>query len=273
MLIFLPLVWFYLIKHFKVDGNLNKDQTIIKDELAALGKMSQGEKGVMYVFILAIFGWVFREGFVFGQTVIPGWGSLFGLDDFIHDSTVAMICALLLFMLPASKNKRLIDWKEAGQIPWGVVMIVGGGYAVADGFKSTGLADWLGNQLVFIHSYPPLIVLLIVVTFILFFTEVNSNTATVNIFLPVLASLAVAANTNPLLLMIPATVAASFAFMMPAGTGPNTVIFASERITVADMAKCGLWLKLISLVLLTLILYFIVMPWLNLETTLPIWAR
>ena len=273
MLIFLPLVWFYLIKHFKVDGNLNKDQTIIKDELVALGKMSQGEKGVMYVFILAIFGWVFREGFVFGQTVIPGWGSLFGLDDFIHDSTVAMICALLLFMLPASKNKRLIDWKEAGQIPWGVVMIVGGGYAVADGFKSTGLADWLGNQLVFIHSYPPLIVLLIVVTFILFFTEVNSNTATVNIFLPVLASLAVAANTNPLLLMIPATVAASFAFMMPAGTGPNTVIFASERITVADMAKCGLWLKLISLILLTLILYFIVMPWLNLETALPIWAR
>lgn len=273
MLIFLPLVWYYLIKYFKVEGNLSKDQTLIKDELSALGRMSKGEKGVMFVFILAIFGWVFREGFVFGQIVIPGWGSLLGLDEFIHDSAVAMFCAILLFILPASKNRRLIDWKEASQIPWGVVMIVGGGYAVADGFKSTGLADWLGYQLVFIHNYPSLMVLLIVVAFILFFTEVNSNTATINIFLPVLASLALAAHTNPLLLMIPATVASSFAFMMPAGTGPNTVVFASERITVADMAKCGLWLKLISLILLTLILYLIVMPWLNLETTLPVWAN
>jgi sodium-dependent dicarboxylate transporter 2/3/5 len=196
-----------------------------------------------------------------------------GLDDYVHDSTVAMVCALLLFILPADKNKRLMDWKSASQIPWGVAMIVGGGYAVAEGFKTTGLAEWLGSQLVFISNLPSLIILLIVVAFILFFTEVNSNTATANIFLPVLASLGVAGNMNPLLLMIPATIAASFAFMMPAGTGPNTVIFASERITVAEMAKCGLWLKLISLILLTIILYFIVMPWLNLQTSLPAWAH
>ena len=273
MLIFLPVVWFYLVKYFRISGKLSDDDSIIKNELKALGKMTPGEKRVTYVFLLAVFGWVFREGFVFGQTVIPGWGSLLGLDEYVHDSTVAMFCALLLFILPADKNKRLMDWKAASQIPWGVAMIVGGGYAVAEGFKTTGLADWLGSQLVFISNFPSLLVLLIVVAFILFFTEVNSNTATANIFLPVLASLAVAANTNPLLLMIPATIAASFAFMMPAGTGPNTVIFASERITVAEMAKCGLWLKLISLVLLTVILYFIVMPWLNLETSLPVWAR
>jgi sodium-dependent dicarboxylate transporter 2/3/5 len=273
MLILLPVTWYYLVKHFRISGNLSKDQTIIKDELKSLGKMSQGEKGVMYVFLLAVFGWVFREGFVFGQTVIPGWSTLLGLDEFVHDSTVAMFCAILLFIIPADKNKRLMDWKSASQIPWGVVMIVGGGYAVAEAFKVTGLAQWLGNLLVFINSYPSLIVLIIVVTFIMFFTEVNSNTATANIFLPVLASLAVAGNTNPLLLMIPATIAASFSFMMPAGTGPNTVVFASERISIADMAKCGLWLKFITLVLLTLILYFIVMPWLNLETTLPVWAK
>jgi len=184
-----------------------------------------------------------------------------------------MVCALLLFILPADKDKRLMDWKSASQIPWGVVMIVGGGYAVAEGFKVTGLAEWLGNSLVFINALPSLIVLIIVLTFIMFLTEVNSNTATANIFLPVLASLAVAGNTNPLLLMIPATLAASFSFMLPAGTGPNTVIFASERISIVDMAKCGLWLKFITLVLLTIILYFIVMPWLNLETTLPEWAK
>jgi sodium-dependent dicarboxylate transporter 2/3/5 len=273
MIILLPVTWYYLTKHFRISGNLSEDQTIIKDELKALGKMSQGEKGVMYVFLLAIFGWVFREGFVFGETVIPGWGTLLGLNEYVHDSTVAMVCALLLFILPADKDKRLMDWKSASQIPWGVVIIVGGGYAVAEGFKVTGLADWLGNSLVFINTLPSLIVLIIVLTFIMFFTEVNSNTATANIFLPILASLAVAGNTNPLLLMIPATIAASFSFMMPAGTGPNTVIFASERISIVDMAKCGLWLKFITLVLLTIILYFIVMPWLNLETTLPEWAK
>ncbi len=273
MLILLPVTWYYLVKHFKITGSLSKDQTIIKDELKTLGKMSPGEKRVMYVFFIAIFGWVFREGFVFGQSTIPGWSSLLGLDGYVHDSTVAMFCAILLFVIPADKNKRLMDWKSASQIPWGVVMIVGGGYAVAEAFKVTGLAQWLGNLLVFISTYPSFIVLIIVVTFIMFFTEVNSNTATANIFLPVLASLAVAGNTNPLLLMIPATIAASFSFMMPAGTGSNTVIFASERITIAEMAKCGLWLKFITLILLTLILYFIVMPLLNLETTLPVWAK
>ncbi|MCF8379315.1 MAG: SLC13 family permease [Bacteroidales bacterium] len=273
MLIFLPVVGFYLLRYFRISGNLGGGHEVIKDELKALGPMTRGERRVMYVFFLAVFGWVFREDFVFGNFVIPGWGTLTGLGEYVHDSTVAMFCAILLFMIPADKTERLMDWKVASQIPWGVAMIVGGGYAIAAGFKSTGLADWLGSQLAFISGYPFFIVLLIVVAFILFFSEVNSNTATVNIFLPVLASLAVAANSNPFILMIPATIAASFVFMMPAATGPNTVIYGSERITVALMAKCGLGLKLISLVLLTLILYFIVMPGLNLETSLPIWAK
>lgn len=273
MIIFLPVVWLYLVKYFRISGDIGNDLSVLSEELKALGKMSSGEKRVMYVFLLAVFGWVFREDFVFGKTVIPGWASLLGLTGYVHDSTVAMFCTVLLFMIPADRNRRLITWKEASQIPWGVVMIVGGGYAVADGFNSSGLALWLGNQLVFINSFSSFFVLIIIIAFILFFTEVNSNTATVNIFLPVLASMAVVSGTNPLLLMIPATIAASFSFMMPAGTGPNTVIFASERITISDMAKCGLWLKFISLVLLTLILYFIVMPWLSLDPSLPSWAK
>lgn len=273
MLVFLPVASIYLFKYFRINGDLNGDDTLIKNELLALGKIRPAEKRVMFVFILAILGWVFREDIVIGNNVLKGWASLLGLENYVHDSTVAIVIALLLFILPADKNNRLIDWKAAGQIPWGVVIIVGGGYAIAAGFKSTGLAAWLGHQLVFINDYPSLIVLLIVVAFIMFFSEVNSNTATVNIFLPVLASMAVASLTNPLLLMIPATIASSFSFMMPAGTGPNTVIFASERITISEMAKCGLGLKLISLFLLTLILYFIIIPMLGLEETLPFWAK
>jgi len=273
LIVFLPIFCYYLIKYFRVSGNLSNSDTIIKDELKALGKTTPGEKRVIVVCLIAIFGWVFREDLVFGTAVIPGWSTLLGLREYVHDSTVAMVAALLLFILPADKEKRLLDWKSASQVPWGVVMIVGGGYAIAAGFESTGLADWLGTQLAFISSYPLLIVLILVIGFVMIFTEFNSNTATANILLPILASMAVAASMNPLLLMIPATVASSLGFMMPAGTGPNTVIFGSERVTVSDMVKCGVWLNLISLALLTLILYFIIMPWLNLQTTLPVWAQ
>lgn len=272
-ILFLPVVWFYLIKYFKITGSIAGSQEIVKEELKSLGKMTPVEKRVMWVFALTTLAWIFRDELVFGQFKITGWSNLLGLEDYVHDSTVAMASAIFLFALPDGSGKRLLDWKSASQIPWGVVMIVGGGYAIAAGFQSTGLASWLGTQLAFISAFPFWIVLVIVVGFILFFTELNSNTATANIFLPVLASIAIAGQTNPLLLMIPATFASTFAFMMPAGTGPNTVIFASERITVSEMVRCGFWLKLISLVMLTLILYFIIIPILNLDTGLPVWAR
>jgi sodium-dependent dicarboxylate transporter 2/3/5 len=183
-----------------------------------------------------------------------------------------MLAAMLLFMISAGNNSRLLDWKSAGQIPWGVGVIVGGGYAMASGFKATGLAEWLGYQLAFISGYPTFVVIFIVVGFILFFTEINSNTATANIFLPVLASMAVAGNMNPLLLMIPATFACSFVFIMPAGTGPNTVIFGSNRITTPELARAGIGLKLISMVLLPLALYFLIEFFLGYDKTIPEWA-
>ncbi len=272
-IVFFPIFYFFLVRYFRVTGNLSNNDTIIRDELNGLGKIQSGEKRVIYISLITILGWVFREDFVFDNFVIKGWSSLLGLDGFAHDSTIAIMAALLLFMLPANKESRLLDWKSAMQIPWGVLLIVGGGYAIAAGFASTGLADWLGQRLTFIVDLPFILVLVFIIAFISLFTEFNSNTATANIMLPILASIGIAANTNPLILMIPATIAASLAFMMPAGTGPNSVVFGSNKVTVKDMMKCGIWLNLISLVLLTLILYTIVMPWLNLETTLPIWAK
>jgi sodium-dependent dicarboxylate transporter 2/3/5 len=205
--------------------------------------------------------------------IIPGWAKLTGIDEYVTDSTVGMFSALLLFMVPAGNSKRLLDWKAASQIPWGVGVIVGGGFAMAASFKSTGLAEWLGSQLAFISSYPTFIVLLIIVAFILLFTELNSNTATVNIFLPVLASMAVAGNINPIFFMLPATFAASFDFIMPAGTGPNTVIFASNRVTATEMAKCGIGIKIISMVLLPLVLYVLIIYVLGIDLALPVWAK
>jgi sodium-dependent dicarboxylate transporter 2/3/5 len=273
MLIFLPLVWYFLVRFFGIRESIPGSRELIDQEHRSLGKMSPGEKRVTFIFILTVIGWVFREGFHFEHFSVPGWSQLIGVGEYATDSTVGMLSTLLLFMIPSGNGKRLLDWKTAGQIPWGVGVIVGGGYAMAASFKNTGLAEWLGQQLAFVSSYPTLIVLMIVVGVILLFTEMNPNTATANIFLPVLASMAVAGNTNPMLLMIPATFASSFVFMMPAGTGPNTVIFASNKLTVGDMARAGIWLKLISMVLLPLILYFLIIHVLGINSALPEWAQ
>jgi len=273
MILFLPMVWYFLVRFFNIKGSLPGNKELIDNELRGLGEMSSGEKRVMYIFILAVLGWVFREGFAFDRFTIPGWSKLAGLEDFATDSTVGMIAAMLLFMVPDGKGKRLLDWKTAGSIPWGVGVIVGGGYALAASFKSTGLANWLGAELAFVSSYPTLVVLFIVVGAVLLFTELNSNTATANIFLPVLASMAVAGNINPMILMIPATFASSIVFIMPAGTGPNTVIFGSNKVTIQDMARAGIWLKLISMIILPLILYILTIYVLGMDLALPVWAK
>lgn len=275
VLIFLPLIWIYITRYFRISGSFSGSEDIVEAELKALGKMSIGEKRVFVIFLITALGWIFRRDFVFDEAVIPGWGTLLGVGDYVHDSTVAVACAMLLFLLPDGKapGQRLLDWKAAESVPWGVVMIVGGGYAIAESFKATGLAEWVGQELAFISQMPTLIVLLLVVGLMIFLTEINSNTATANIFLPVLATMAVAGNANPLLLMIPATFACSFAFMLPSGTGTNTVIFASERVTIPQMARCGLWLNFISIILLTLLLYLVVVPLLGIGTELPGWAR
>jgi len=273
LIIFLPFTWYYLTRYFKITGSIPGNRELIHDELKQLGKMSSGEKRVLWIFIFTTFGWIFREDLVIDTFVIPGWSHLLGLGEYVSDSTVGMFSVMLLFMLPAEKNKRLLDWKTANQIPWGVGVIVGGGYALAEGFKVTGLATWLGGQLGFISSFHFLIVLFIVVGVVLLFTEMNSNTATANIFLPILASIAVAGSINPLLLMIPATFACSFVFIMPAGTGPNTVIFASNKITVPEMARCGVGMKIGSMVFLPLILYFLIVFVLGMDFALPVWAK
>lgn len=272
VVLFLPLVWFYLVRFYKVKDSLPGSKEMMQVELDQLGRMSKGEFRVLMIFVFASLGWVFRENLMIDTFVLHGWASLLGLEGFAHDSTVGMTAAMLLFMVSDGKGGRLLNWKTAAKIPWGVGVIVGGGYAMASGFKVTGLASWIGGQLAFISSYPTFVVIFIVVAVILFFTEINSNTATANIFLPVLASLSVAGNINPLLLMVPATFASSFVFIMPAGTGPNTVIFGSNRISAPEMARAGIGLKLITLIFLPLVLYLLIGYVFGHDRSLPVWA-
>lgn len=268
VLIILPIIWIYLTKYFKIEGNFAGSKEVINNEITQLGKFSLMEKRVLIIFIFTALGWIFRRDIELGNFVIPGWSTLLGVKGYVHDSTVAIISAILLFAVPSGKpketKKRILDWKSAATVPWGVVMIVGGGYAIADSFKHTGLASFLGEKMSFISEYPIIIILLIVIILMIFITEINSNTATANIFLPVLAAMAVAGQINPLLLMIPATFACSFSFMLPSGTGTNAVIFGSNRVTIPEMAKCGFGLNLLSVILLTILMYAYVLPILSL---------
>lgn len=272
VIFFLPVIWLYLVRFYKVKDSIPGSRELIQQELQQMGSLTKGEFRVMVIFLFASMGWVFREDLVIDTFIMPGWASLAGLNHFVHDSTVGMAAAMLLFMTADGKGSRLLTWKTASKIPWGVGVIVGGGYALASGFKATELSAWIGGQLAFISGYPTFVVIFIVVAVVLLFTEINSNTATVNIFLPVLASLAVAGNINPLLLMLPATFASSFVFMMPAGTGPNTVIFGSNRITAPEMARAGLGLKVISMLLLPLLLYLLIGWVFGDARSLPFWA-
>jgi sodium-dependent dicarboxylate transporter 2/3/5 len=264
VIVLLPIIWIYIIKYFKISGKFEGSKEIIDAEISALGKISSYEKRVFMVFLFTAIGWIFRKDLELGGVLIPGWSSLLGVKAFVHDSTVAIIAALLLFIIPSGRtddeNKTLLNWRSAASVPWGVVMIVGGGYAIADSFKQTGLADYLGSALSFISVYPPIIILVIVITLMIFITEINSNTATANIFLPVLAAMAIAGSINPYLLMIPATFACSFSFMLPSGTGTNAVIFGSNRVTISEMAKCGLGLNFLGIILLTLMMYVYILP-------------
>jgi sodium-dependent dicarboxylate transporter 2/3/5 len=281
VLILLPVVWLYLVLFYKIEGSFSGSSKIIENELRALGPMSTAERRVLIIFILTALGWSFRTDFVFNHFTIPGWASLLGVSGFVHDSTVAAVSTLLLFIIPSGVKSQkgenakttLLDWKSAESVPWGVVLIVGGGYAIAESFTATGLADWIGKEVAFVGGLPIFFVLLTVVLFITFLTEINSNTATANIFLPILATMAVAGHAHPFLLMIPGTIASSCAFMLPSGTGSNAVIFASGRVTIPEMAACGFYLNFISIAIITIIMYLIAVPLFGISQGVPAWAQ
>ncbi len=257
----LAVAYVYLYKSFfgRVRLSLDLDENPIAEEYARLGKMRYEEKWVLFLFVLLAFLWLFRRPVELGNFHIPGWSGIFPHPEWITDGNVAILVGILLFLIPArdkSYSRFLMDWKTAERIPWNIILLFGGGFALAAGFKESGLSQYIGERLTGLQDIHPLLILLVVVTTITFLTELTSNTATVETFLPILASLAVAIKVNPLFLMIPATIAASFAFMLPVATPPNAIVFGSGRLSIRDMIKSGLWMNILGIVILTLTAYF-----------------
>jgi sodium-dependent dicarboxylate transporter 2/3/5 len=279
--VFLPITWLYLTQYFGIKGNFPGSKEIIDKELHSLGRITTAEKRILVIFSITALAWVFRKDFQFDDFIVYGWASRLGIDHLVHDATIAIIAAILMFLIPAgykpgserSDIKKLLDWKSASQVPWGVVLIVGGGYALADGFTKTGLADWMGTKLSLIADFPILLLVMAVVIILTLLTEITSNTATTNIFLPILASMAIASQIHPYLIMIPGTIACSCAFMLPSGTGPNTVIFGSGKVTIPQMAKCGIGLNLIGVIIVTLVIYLIGFSVFQMSGGIPTWIQ
>lgn len=247
-ILLLVVCWIYLTKYaFKLNGEqFPGGKSLIKEQLRELGPMKYEEKTVLVVFVLTAIAWICR-GFLLNK-LLPA----------IDDTIIALLAAILLFLIPSSKKgEQLMSWQDAVALPWGVLLLFGGGIALAIGFEGSGLAEWIGNQLHSLQGVSIFILLFIIIAAVNFLTEITSNLATTAILLPILAALAVVLDVHPYLLLVGATLAASCAFMLPVATPPNALVFGTRYIKMGDMIKTGVWLNIISILMLTVIVYFL----------------
>ncbi len=219
-----------------------------------LGKMSAEEKTVGVIFTTTALLWFTRSGMEFGSFTLPGWVSLFGKTELVQDSTVAVFMALLLFIIPSKneKGRALITWQEASKLPFDIILLFGSGFAIAKGFEVSGLSNFLAAQLEFFKTANIIFIILLVCVMICLISEFASNIASIQLALPILISIQKGLDIHPLLLLLPATLAASLGFMMPVATAPNTIVFGSKRIRANDMMKAGFFLDIAGILLIVL---------------------
>ena len=258
----------------------------IRDEIRKLGPMSLEEKRVTAVFVSFALLLMTRKERLFGPEVdLYGWSYfldnvLISLNSspvgfMIDDGSVSIAVALTLFMIPAGKKigGRLMDWEDAKRVPWGILLLFGGGLAIAKGFGTSGLSDYIAVQLAaLLGDAEQLIIVMSTVAFITGLTEVASNTATITLAVPIMASLSQAIGAHPLLLLIPTTLAASCAFMLPVSTPANAIVYGTGRIPIMKMVVAGVWLDILSVFLLTFFVYTLGHLTFDVLGDLPVWA-
>ena len=250
--VLLPVTWLLLLKLYP-PGELSGDAArVIHDERVSLGRASRGERIVAAVFVGTALAWIMRAEKELGSITIPGietWA------PGVADSTVAMIAAALLFVLPVDwrRGEFALDWRSAKNIPWDVLVLFGGGLSLARAMEVSGLAAWIGGVVGVLGGVPTVVVVLAVTTLIVFLTEVTSNTATATMAMPVVAGAAMGLGVEPLLPMAAVALSASMAFMLPVATPPNAMVFASGYVTIPQMSRVGFWLNLCSIATITLL--------------------
>jgi sodium-dependent dicarboxylate transporter 2/3/5 len=256
--VFLPVVWWGLTRWlYPVSGHGDAgSEAVTREALAGLGPMRTGEWVTVTVFALTASAWILRP--LLNDWEIAGLRPLAGLTD----TGVAMIAALSLFVIPVDRKERVfaMDWQTAVQLPWGVLILFGGGLSLAAAIQANGVGVHIGNQVGALASWPQLLLMMAVAALVIFLTELTSNTATTATFVPILAGLAPTLGLSPYVLIVPATIAASCAFMLPVATPPNAIVFGSGTLTVPEMSRAGLWFNLIGIFLITGVTYALALP-------------
>jgi sodium-dependent dicarboxylate transporter 2/3/5 len=219
--------------------------------LPEVGAWQSVEKRVLAVFALTALAWVTR------QAPFGGWSQWLGLPA-ANDASVALLAAVLMAMLPAGNGRPLLRWEAARKIPWEVLILFGAGITIAAAFIDSGLSDRIAAQLTILTAVPTWVMILLVCVVVTFLTEVTSNTATSSLLMPLLASAATVMDMDPMLLMVPAAMSASCAFMLPVATAPNAVIYGSGKVRVEDMAKAGFTLNLLGALVISAVCYFLI---------------
>jgi len=230
---------------------------VIEEEKKKLGGWSKGEKVVFTVFVLTALAWIFSKPKNIGGIEIPGISAWLPL---VSDHVIAMLAAIILFLIPIDFKKGIfaLTWDDVKNIPWGILLLFGGGIALSSAFTKSGLASWLGEQLLFLEGLSPIIVLFAIVTLVIFLTELTSNTAIATLMMPIMASFAIAMGEDPRAFMIAAAIAASGAFMLPVATPPNAIMFGTGYVTISQMVRNGIALNLICMILITVMCYFLI---------------
>lgn len=269
--ILMPLAWWYLTHiSMKLPKQFTEDaRTTMEAEFQSLGRMRNTERVVAILFALTAFLWIFRADISFGTFVLPGWAGLLGLSKFVEDTTVAATIAVLMFLLPVRTEEgrivNLLTWDDAVHIPWGILLLFGGGLAISDGFAKSGLSEYMASSLqIGLQGTSVIFMLVGICTFMTFLTEVTSNTAVTTLMMPILATTAPALNIDPIILMWPAAISASFAFMLPVGTPPNAIVYSQGYFPISTMAKTGFVMNIAGIILVTGLMYYIVLPMMGL---------
>ena len=256
--VMLVAAWLLITRvFFRVPEEVTVDRSVVEDEMRKLGPIGFEERAILVVFALTAVLWVFRAPLEIGRVTIPGWSGLLPYGHLIDDGTIAIAMAGILFFIPTrssgAKSPTVMGPGVVLRLPWNIVLLFGGGFALAHGFQATGLARLIGDAFGGLGAVPPLLLILIICLVMTFLTELTSNTATTEMALPIFAAIGVSTGVHPLLLMVPATLSASCAFMMPVATPPNAVVFGSDRVKVAEMARAGIVLNLFGALVITLV--------------------
>lgn len=254
LIVLVPTCWLIVVTTAKVP----KGAAIPLEQLglAKPGAWSRAEITTLALCSVTALLWIFRADI----GPIVGWSNIFPKGKMINDATVAIGMALVAFLLPAGKEERLLGWDEIRRIPWDVLILFGGGFALADALESSGFSKWAGARLSFVGNWPPVLMIITICIVVTLLSEVASNVATATAMMPIAAALATSIGVHPYFLMIPAVLAASSGFMLPVATAPNTIVYGTGLIRVKAMARSGILLDIAAAIVITLLM-FLVIPW------------